>query len=221
MIMTFCKYKRLVSYYIDNICPTPNYKDSKLNNNNNNIKSIKIDIDKDKSIWDIDRKEHKEDNNKEDNKDGDSLFPRPVYNPNNVNNSFDNNDTYNISKAWFDIINTEDKDKNPLDDVIEHELLPYNLLDQLAPKYEEMQRILDFLPEPSRTILLGIALSSAINSGNPVDTMNKKLTDYRKAKTRVMMLNDLAVFYGQDKAYIKEFLKFKFKQKEYYRKFNK
>ena len=94
-------------------------------------------------------------------------------------------------------------------------------MDQLAPKYEEMQRILDFLPEPSRTILLGIALSSAINSGNPVDTMNKKLTDYRKAKTRVMMLNDLAVFYGQDKAYIKEFLKFKFKQKEYYRKFNK
>ena len=59
---------------------------------------------------------------------------------------------------------------NPLDGVIEHELLPYNLLDQLAPKYEEIQRILDFLPEPSRTILLGIALSSAINSGNPVDT---------------------------------------------------
>ena len=110
---------------------------------------------------------------------------------------------------------------NPLDDVIEHELLPYKILDQLAPKYEEMQRILDFLPKHSRTILLGIALSSAINSGNPVDTMNKKLTDYRKAKTRVMMLNDLAVFYGQDKAYIKEFLKFKFKQKEYYRKFNK
>jgi hypothetical protein len=70
-----------------------------------------MDIDKDKSIWDIDRKEHKENNNKEDNKDGDSLFPRTVYNPNNVNNSFDNNDTYNISEAWFDIINTEDKYK--------------------------------------------------------------------------------------------------------------
>jgi hypothetical protein len=96
-----------IIYVLDQII-----KDSKLNNNN--IKSIKIDIDKDKSIWDIDRKENKEDNNKEDNKDGGSLFPRTVYNPDNVNNSFDNNDTYNTSKTWFDIVNTEDKDKGEL-----------------------------------------------------------------------------------------------------------
>ena len=102
---------------------------------------------------------------------------------------------------------------DPLDDVMEHELLPYKLLDQLGPKYEEMQHILDYVPEPYRKILLGNALSSAINSNNPVDTMNKKLIDYRKSKTNVMMLNDLASFYGTDKEYIKEFLKLKFKQK--------
>src|SRR5688572_17724826 len=44
---------------------------------------------------------------------------------------------------------------DPLDDAIESELLSDELLDQLAPKYEEMQRILDCLPEPSRNILLG------------------------------------------------------------------
>jgi hypothetical protein len=46
---------------------------------------------------------------------------------------------------------------DPLDDVIECELLPYNLLDQLGPKYEEMQCILDSVPEPYRKILLGNA----------------------------------------------------------------
>jgi hypothetical protein len=101
----------------------------------------------------------------------------------------------------------------PLDDALEHELLPYKLLDQLGPKYEEMQRILDSVPEQYRKILLGNALSSAINSDNPIDTMNKKLTDYRKAKTSIMMMNDLAVFYGTDKESIKELLKLKFKQK--------
>ena len=54
-----------------------------------------------------------------------------------------------------------------LDNTIEHELSSYDLLDQLAPKYEEIQRVLDFLHEPFRNILLGIALSSAINSNNP------------------------------------------------------
>jgi hypothetical protein len=54
-----------------------------------------------------------------------------------------------------------------LDNTIEHELSSYDLLDQLAPKYEEIQRVLDFLHEPFRNILLGIALSSAINSSNP------------------------------------------------------
>ena len=76
-----------------------------------------------------------------------------------------------------------------------------------------MRHLLDSFPEPQKQILLRNALFSAINSENPVKTMRNKLTEYRKSKTTVIMLNDLASIYGQDKEYIKELLKLKFKQK--------
>jgi hypothetical protein len=88
-------------------------------------------------------------------------------------------------------------------------------LDQLAPKYEEMQRTLDFVPEPFKAILLGNALYSAINSNNPLESMHKQLTDLRKNKTRVMMLNNLTAFYRTGEAFTKEFLKLLWEQKEY------
>jgi hypothetical protein len=67
------------------------------------------------------------------------------------------------------------------------------------------------MPEPTKNILLGNALSSAINSDNPGETLHNKLRDLLKAKTNVMMLNDLATFYGMDKESTKEFLKLKSK----------
>jgi hypothetical protein len=100
---------------------------------------------------------------------------------------------------------------DPLDDALERELLPYKIFDQLGPKYEEMRRILECIPEPTKNILLGNALSSAINSDNPGETLYNKLRDFRKAKTNVMMLNDLATFYGMDKESTKAFLKLKSK----------
>lgn len=103
---------------------------------------------------------------------------------------------------------------DPIDDAIDRELLPYEILEPLGPKYEEMRRILDNVPEQARKKMLGKALFSAINSNNPVDTMNKKLTDLRKSNSSLMMLNDLASFCGTDETYIKKFLKLKFKQKE-------
>jgi hypothetical protein len=111
---------------------------------------------------------------------------------------------------------------DPFDVFLDRELSSYKLLEQLGPKYEEMRHVLDCVPEPTRTKLLGNALSSAINSNNPIETMNKKLTDLRKAKSNVMMLNDLASYYGIDKASTKEFLKLKskYKQKQYHQ-FNK
>ena len=78
-----------------------------------------------------------------------------------------------------------------------------------------MLHILDCVPEPSRKILLGNALSSAINANNPIESMHKQLTDFRKAKNRVMMVNDLTAFYGTDKASIKEFIKIILEQKDY------
>jgi len=100
---------------------------------------------------------------------------------------------------------------DPLDDALERELLPYKIFDQLGPKYEEMRRILECIPEPTKNILLGNALSSAINSDNPGETLYNKLRDFRKAKTNIMMLNDLATFYGMDKESTKAFLKLKSK----------
>ncbi len=45
--------------------------------------------------------------------------------------------------------------------------------------------------------------------------MYKQLTGLRKAKTRVMMLNDLTTYYSRGEAFTKEFLKLILKQKEY------
>ena len=98
---------------------------------------------------------------------------------------------------------------DPVDDAIERELSSYELLGQVAPKYEEMQPVLvDCVPEQSRKILLGNALSLAINSNNnSIEYMQKQLTDFRKAKSRMMMLNDLTGFYGTGEEFTKEFLK--------------
>jgi hypothetical protein len=131
----------------------------------------------------------------------------------NVNNLivFDKPSSFNNSQ-----LNTL---SDPLDDAIEPGLLSNELLDQLAPKYEEMQRTLDCMSEPFRTILLGNALSSAIQSKNPLASIDKQLTDFRKAKTCAMMVNDLSTFYGIDKTSTKEYLKLTLKQKKY-RHFN-
>ena len=78
-----------------------------------------------------------------------------------------------------------------------------------------MQRILDCIPEPSRKILVGNALSTqSILIILLIRSMQKQLTDFRKAKSRVMMLNDLTAFYGTSKEFTKEFLKLILKQNE-------
>ena len=83
----------------------------------------------------------------------------------------------------------------------------------MAPKYEEMQHTLDVVSEPSRSNLLGNALSSAINFDNPQESMHNQLIELRKNKTRVMMLNNLTAFNYTGKAFTKEFLKLLLKQK--------
>ena len=127
----------------------------------------------------------------------------------------------NVKKQIFDDKpisfnnNLFDKFLEPVDDALERESSSYELLDQLAPKYEEMHSTLDCVPEPSRSILLGNALSSAINSDNPKEFMHNQLIALRKNKTRVMMLNSLTAFNHTGKAFTKEFLKLLLKQKEY------
>jgi hypothetical protein len=103
---------------------------------------------------------------------------------------------------------------DPLEHILDQELLPYEVLSPLGPKYEELRRILDFLPESSRNQILGSVLSTAINSDNPVGTMQKKIIEYSKNTSNVMMFTDLTRFYGGDKEYTKQLLKFKVKQKK-------
>jgi hypothetical protein len=129
--------------------------------------------------------------------------------PTNVKNQLFFDKPISFNNNLFDTV------LEPLDDALERESSSYELLDQLGPKYEEMHRTLDFVPEPSRSILLGNALSSAINSDNPLESMHNQLIDLRKNKTRVMMLKSLTAFNHTGKAFTKEFLKLLLKQKEY------
>jgi hypothetical protein len=124
--------------------------------------------------------------------------------PNNfVNNQILYDQSFYANKASYNLIT------NPFEYFLDQELLPYEILGPLGPQYEELQRILDFLPESSRSQLLGIALSLAINSDNPVETMQKRVIEYRKSKRNIMMLNDLTQFYGGDQKVTKEILKYK------------
>ena len=88
------------------------------------------------------------------------------------------------------------------------------LLSPLGPKHQELRHILDFLPEFFEKSNFRDVLSTAINSDNPVETMQKKKIEYSKDKSNVMMFNDLTQFYGGDKEYTKQLLKFKVKQKK-------
>jgi hypothetical protein len=127
---------------------------------------------------------------------------------------------YEKNQVFFDTAissnNLPFNSTDPLENYIDQELSPYELLSPLAPKYEELRRILDHLPEPSKNLLLGNALASAINSDNPVATMQKKVIEYRKSKSTIMMLNDLTKVYGGNKEFTKLLLKSKAKQKNRY-----
>ena len=144
---------------------------------------------------------------------------------NSLNNFNKNNKDYqrNFGKnhVFFDTAISSNKlpfnpNTDPLENYIDQELSLCELLSPLAPKYEELRRILDNVSEPSKNLLLGNALASAINSNNPVETMQKKVTEYRKSKNTVMMLNDLTKVYGGNKEFTKLLLKFKSKQKNRY-----
>ena len=96
---------------------------------------------------------------------------------------------------------------NSLYDVNGSKLLSYELLDQLGPAYEEMQRVLYGIHEDTKKTILSSALFKAISSNNPRDYIQNELTSLRKNKNRVMMINDLSLVYGPNGKYAKELLK--------------
>jgi hypothetical protein len=72
--------------------------------------------------------------------------------------------------------------------------------------YEEMHRILDFIPEDNRKQIIGSILDTAIVSNNPYDYMQDILHTLRKNKRYAAMLNDLSSVYGPYKGVIKNLL---------------
>jgi len=91
-------------------------------------------------------------------------------------------------------------------------MLLSNILDKIAPKYEEIGNLLSHIPEPKKTQILGGILTRALYDDNPIRFMNNQLKDLRKAKFYDRMLDDASVFLGFDKQSTKEYLKIGLKE---------
>ena len=91
-------------------------------------------------------------------------------------------------------------------------MLLSNILDKIAPKYEEIENLLSHIPEPKKTQILGGIISRAFYADNPIGFINNQLKDLRKAKFYNRMLDDASVFLGFDKQSTKEYLKMGLKE---------
>jgi uncharacterized protein YeeX (DUF496 family) len=107
---------------------------------------------------------------------------------------------------------TQKEDDTKVDDFTKRELLLLNILDKIAPKYEEIKNLLSHVPEPNKTQILGGIISRAVFSDNPIRYINNQLKDLRKAKLYSRMLADASVFLGIDKQATKEYLKMGLKE---------
>jgi hypothetical protein len=53
------------------------------------------------------------------------------------------------------------KEDTTVDDFTKREILLSNMLDKIAPKYEDIRNLLSHIPEPNKTRILGGIISSA------------------------------------------------------------
>ena len=96
---------------------------------------------------------------------------------------------------------------DPLEFYLDKEILLYHKLDELGPKYQQLENLLSHLPHPNRTSLVGSILNSALNSENPSSFINNQVEEFRRAKIRNRMLDDISASFGFNKNITKEFLK--------------
>jgi hypothetical protein len=87
-----------------------------------------------------------------------------------------------------------------------------NILNKIAPKYEEIGILLSDVPESNKTQILGSIISRALYADDPIEFINKQLKDLRKTKFYNKMLNDESVFLGFNKQSTKEYLKMGLKE---------
>jgi hypothetical protein len=119
----------------------------------------------------------------------------------NVKTLLYNNKSNNTNYSQSNTLN------NSLYDANGSKLISYELLDELGPAYEEMQRVLDGIPQDIKKTILSSALFRSISSNNPSDFIQNQLNSLRKNKNRVMKIDDLSLVYGPNKKYAKEMLK--------------
>ena len=97
---------------------------------------------------------------------------------------------------------------NPIDDSTSEEKLLYNTLDELAPKYEEIENLLSSIPEKLRPTILGGIVNQAIYSDNPIAFIDTRLKKLRRNKPVIKrMIKNVSVLYGCDEQFTKEYLK--------------
>lgn len=101
----------------------------------------------------------------------------------------------------------QDMKSNEFPNYFEREVMLTDRLEELAPKYEEIEEILTGLPEHNKRWLLGHIVISAVTSDNPSDYISSQLKMWRKAKTCNFMLNNAAICLGVDKNLAKDLLK--------------
>jgi len=96
---------------------------------------------------------------------------------------------------------------DPLESYLDKEILLYHKLDELGPKYQQLENLISHLPHPNRTSLVGSILNTALNSENPSSFINNQVEEFRRAKIRNRMLDDISSSLGFNKNITKEFLK--------------
>ena len=102
---------------------------------------------------------------------------------------------------------------NPIDGYTSDEKLLYNIMNELAPMYKELENLLSNMPEPNRLGILGGIVSQSIYSDNPVVFMNTQLKTWRNATVCNRMISNSSVFFGYNKQLTKEYLKMGIKRK--------
>jgi hypothetical protein len=96
--------------------------------------------------------------------------------------------------------------------ILQNEKSCYQILDRIAPKYEEIKNLLLHIPEPQKAQILGGLISNALFSDDPIRFINNQLKGFRKARFYDIMLDNVSVFLGFDKQTTREYLKMGLKE---------
>ena len=100
---------------------------------------------------------------------------------------------------------------HPIEDYQDREILLNYKLDEIAPQYQQLENLLSRVAQPNRKFILGYVLNNALNSENPVAFINNQLDEFRRAKTRNRMLDEISASLGFNKNITKEYLRMRLK----------